>query len=245
MVTTLGTKVIFRPRLITDGVDTSWSPGVWGLNTIADQIGQVQNAPARRAAILWDHTAFSDDFAPESLEVWVSLVDWAIGIDDPAKRADAQIGFYGGYLEESVEIVKDSLGERWVYRTAISPNCSPPKRWMPTASTRSSIPVLWCPPVSQISQSRSSRSVHPTTTILPSPVSVQALTFDDAITLEVPEAYRDHPGVGGLGADGTIEWTVQGPTTLQGIGKTHNGGKAIALVQDPTTEELVPADFRH
>ena len=71
----------------------------------------------------------------------------------------------------------------------------------------------------------------------------QAVTFDDNVTLQVPNAFRDHPALGGLGADGTIPWTVQGPTTLQGIGKTHNGGKAIALVEDPTTEALVPAIF--
>ncbi len=239
----IGDESYFPPTPSEGGVDTSWSPGVWGLNTIADQIGLVQNAPARRAAILWDHTAFSDDFArePRDVDLVNRLGDWHYR---SRARADKRIGFWGGYLEESVDLVRESLvGAGYTDGNIVellAPEDIDPDNPELDLVIHSSALVstefsgLKVPVISF------SASDHDDSGIAG---IGQATTFDDAISLQVPTEFRDHPALGAAGADGTIEWTVQGPTTLQGIGKTHNGGKAIALVEDPTTESLVPAIF--
>ena len=218
-----------------------WSPGIWGLNTIGDQIGLQSTAPARRAAIQWDHQVFADVFADEAYATWVPLVDWAAGVTDPAARADQAIGFFGGFLEESVEAVKDALvgagySDDNMLELFAAEEVVPEDVDTLIHSSVQSSTLFSAVEVPVISFSQGD---HDDAAIAGIGTTKDYL---DGIDLEIPEEHRDHPALGGLGKDGTIPWTTEA-AALQGIGKTHNGGKAIAVSEDPVTGALTPAIF--
>jgi hypothetical protein len=218
--------------------DTGWAPGIWGLNTTGPQIGLVQSAPARRAAILWDHTPLADDFTEESLDVWVSLVDWSVG--SGTERKDAKVGFFPGYFPESVEIVKDKLVAEGYTEANIEevptiddvPNdldvLIHSSEMVSTTFARLDVPLI-----------SFSGSDHDDSAI----VGIGPVwQFADAVTLEVTQEFRNHPALGNSAADGVIEWTNTG-VQLQGLGITHEGGQALALVDRPDIEEQGAAIF--
>ncbi len=218
-----------------------WSPGIWGLNTIGEQIGLQQDAPARRAAIQWDHAAFADDFTDEAYATWVSLVDWGAGVTDPAARKDVRVGFYGGYLEESVEAIKDTLvGSGYAdgkMLEIIDPTEVAPENMEvlihSSALTSTLFSGVEVPVISFDAPTHDDAAI--------AGIGV-ATSYVDPVVLEIPVEHRSHPALGGNGADGMIPWSTRG-VTLQGIGKTHNGGKAIALAEDPVTGALGAAIF--
>ena len=219
-----------------------WAPGIWGLNSAGDPIGLAQAAPAKRAAILWDHEAFEDDFTADSLETWVGLVDWATGVADAGARATERVAFYGGYLEESVGIVKDAL-EGAGYADANLTEVFDPLEISPddfdvvihssvlasTAFSNLAVPLI-----------SFSASDHDDSAI--AGIGQRILT-DGEVVLEIPEEFRNHPALGGKGVNGTIDWTSSDLVNLQGIGKTHAGGKAIAFWENPATGDPSPAIF--
>ncbi|MDG2382982.1 MAG: PEP-CTERM sorting domain-containing protein [Pirellulaceae bacterium] len=206
-------------------------PGVFGLNFDADQIGLQQNAPAKRAAILWSHDMFPEDPAPESLEVWLSLVEWAV-----ENKPAAKVGFFPGYEFADGSLIIAELLEASGYELEevidpadVSDDFDVVIHTSEAASTAfSELPV---PLISF------SGSDHDDTAIAGIGSAVE---FLDPVVLTVPTEHEGHPVLGGK--TGEIPWTTEF-TTLQTIGKLHNGGKAIGITEDPDTGEDTAALF--
>lgn len=206
-------------------------PGIWGLNFDAEQIGLQQNAPARRAAILWNHEMFPEVPAPESLEVWVSLTEWAVD-----NKEGAKIGFFPGYeFTEGSLIVAEALENAgYNLEEVLDPADVPTDLDVLIHSSESASTAfaeLKTPIISY------SSSDHDDTAIAG---IGSAHDFLDPVELMVPVEHEGHPALGGK--TGMIPWTAE-EATLRGIGKLHNGGKAIAFAEDPLTGDDTPAIF--
>lgn len=199
--------------------ENGWSPGIWGLNTLGPQIGLASNAPANRAAVLWNHdpVVLGDDFTSEALDVWVSLADWSMGVTTPANRASKKISFFPGYSAyEAVDVVRNKLVQAGYTGANISEAGADPLAIDPSQtdlviySSEQAGAVFVSLPVPLITFSAPD---HDDNAI----VGLGAtLNFNDSVTLSVPQAYQNHPAL---------------------------GGKAIAQVEDPNTGELAPAIF--
>lgn len=211
--------------------------GIWGHNfdAPADEIGLVQTAPAKRAAILWSHedpvADFDELISPESLEVWLSLVQWATD-----EKANAKIGVFPGTLSSGAEVVSTMLtGAGYTIEEIL----------VPEDVEGSDIDLLI----------HSSETGSPSFTSVPMPVISfsgsdhddlavagigSAVDFFDPVEIEVTAAGVGHPALGGK--EGTIPWTTDA-AQLQTIGKAHPGGTALATVvfEDPNTGDDVEA----
>lgn len=211
-------------------------PGIWGLNTDAEQIGLQQNAPAKRAAILWNHDDLNgESFTPEALEVWSSLTAWAV--DD---KANAKVGFFPSTFPAGSAVVADLLeSEGYQVEEIFAVEDIPDadldlfihsSEMASTALSEVAVPII-----------SYSASDHDDTAIAGIGPNID---FFEEVVVNVPAAAEGHPALGGK--TGAIPWTTD-PVQLQGIGKSHNGGTVLATVvyEDPTTFEEIegPALF--
>lgn len=225
--------------------ENGWSPAIWGLNNLGPQIGLASNAPANRAAILWNHdpAVLADDFTSEALDVWVSLADWSMGVNAPANRSGKRIAFFPGYSAyETVDAIRSKLVQAGYNGANITEVGADPLAIDPSQtdlviySSEQAGAVFVSLPVPLITFSAPD---HDDNAIVGLGTT---LNFTDPVQLSVPQAYQNHPALGGKGTDGQLLWTNTG-VALQGLGIPHNGGKAIAQVEDPNTGELAPAIF--
>ncbi|MCA9215312.1 MAG: hypothetical protein KDB27_19740 [Planctomycetales bacterium] len=210
-------------------------PGMWGLNVDAEQIGLQQNAPAKRAAILWHHDDLAGDaFTPESLEVWTSLVSWAVD-----GKAGATIGIFPSVFPTGTAVVADAL-EAAGYKVEEIPAVEDITEDLDLFihSSELASTALSEVPVPIIAYSGGDHDDTAIAGIGPE------ITFFDEVSVEVPTSANGHPALGGK--TGTIPWTSEG-VPLYAIGKPHNGGTVLATVvyEDPTTLEEIegPALF--
>ncbi len=233
---------IDTPEYVEQTPENGWSPGIWGLNTQGSQIGLAANAPAKRAAILWNHESSitGDTFTSESLDVWLSLTDWSLGITNPADRASKRIAIVPSYATEAVAAVQQRLVQGGYSASKITEQAdylsiSPSNTDLAIFSSETSVtlPGLAVPIISFRSETHDDNAIAGIGA---------ALDFPDAVDLAVPVAQRNHPALGTSGADGVIRWTT-GPARLEGIGITHNGGKTLAEVENPVTGDRSPALF--
>jgi len=231
-----------EPEYVEQTPENGWSPGIWGLNTQGSQIGLAANAPAKRAAILWNHegSLTADTFTSESLDVWLSLTDWSLGITNPADRASKRIAIVPGAATEAVAAVQQRLVAGGYSASKIIEqsdylSIAPSNTDLAIFSSETSVtlPGLAVPIISFRSETHDDNAIAGIGAVL---------DFQDALDLSVPQAVRNHPALGPNGTDGVLRWTT-GPARLEGIGITHNGGKTLAQVEDPMTGELAPALF--
>ncbi len=218
-------------ELFDDGFEFTGDsgPGMWGLNVDADQIGLQQNAPARRAAILWNHEdpvePMEDIISKESLEVWSSLVKWAVG-----GKENATVGVFPTTFPVGVEVVTDVLEtEGYSIVEVLAPEEAVPEEMdvlihsseqASTAFAELAIPII-----------SFESSTHDDTAIAG---IGQAIDFFEPIELNVNPDAAGHEALGGKA--GTIPWTSE-PAQMHNMGKTHNGGTVLATVvyEDPVT----------
>lgn len=215
---------------------TTAGPGVWAHSFDATQIGLVQVAPEKRAAILWDQNADFNDLSNEALEVMVSTVSWAIDSKDGAR-----IGFFPGFQNVPGSLFLSQLLQSEDHDVFEIPTLAD----LPDAD---SIDLLIhtneVTPVPEIAFIDYAVPViafdalnHDDTAILGIGA---ALDFPDAFSVNIVEENEDHPAL--AGKTGTIPWGLRG-VSLQGLGKPQPGGKTLVTVVNPTTGAEQPALF--
>jgi hypothetical protein len=224
-------QIVDRGYEITDA-----GPGIWGHNFDAEQIGLGSSAPARRASILWGPQVLEDQIAPESLEVWASLVNWAVG-----GKANAKIGFFPGkdwtegdflvsdMLESMGHSVEDIIDASDLPAATELDLVIHTNEGTPTPSD-----AFVNYPVPLISYNAGFHDDNAIAGIGP------VLDFLDSVSIKTVAENESHPALGGKSGD--IPWATE-PVQMGGIGKIHSGGKLLATVEDPTTGEDLPALF--
>jgi hypothetical protein len=241
-------QLIYRETFNDDGDGTRYQifdrgyeltdagPGIWGHNFDGDVIGLGSNAPARRASILWGPLVLEDQIAPESLEVWGSLVDWAMG-----GKANATIGFYPGadwtegdflvsdFLESMGHTVEDIIDAADLPPTTELDLVIHTNEGTPTPSDAF---VNYAVPL--ISYNAAFHDDNAIAGIGPT------LDFLDNVTISTVAENEGHAALGGKTGD--IPWTTE-PVQMGGIGKIHAGGQMLATVEDPVSGEDIPALF--
>jgi hypothetical protein len=163
------------------------------------------------------------------LEVWSSLVKWAVD-----GKENATVGVFPSTFPLGVEVVTDALeSEGYNILEVLGPEEVVPEdmdvlihssEQASTAFAETEVPII-----------SFEASTHDDTAIAG---IGQAIDFFDPIEINVNPAAADHPALGGKA--GTIPWTSE-PAQLRNIGKTHNGGTVLATVvfEDPTTGDDV------
>jgi hypothetical protein len=181
-------------ELFDDGFEFTGDsgPGMWGLNTGAEQIGLQQNAPAKRAAILWNHedpvSPMDEVVSPESLEVWSSLVKWAVD-----GKENATVGFFPSTFPLGAEVVATALeGEGYSIVEVLGPEEAVPEEMdllihsselASTAFAETEVPII-----------SFEASTHDDTAIAGIGA---AIDFFDSVEINVNPDAVGHPALGG------------------------------------------------
>ena len=241
-------QLIYHEGFETDGDGTRYTivdrgfaitaegPGVWGHSFDATELGLVGNAPAKRAAILWDQNADFNNLSQDALELMVSLTSWAIDNKD-----GAQIGFFPGFQNAPGSLFLSQLLQSQDHDVfeiptvadlpdpdaidlLIHTNEAAPDP--PTAFSNYAVPFIGF-----------NAGNHDDTAT----VGIgAALDFPGPFSVNIVEENADHPAL--AGKSGTIPWGIEA-VQLQGVGKPHPGGKVLATVENPTTGAEDPALF--
>jgi len=204
-------------------------PGIWGRRSDGDAVGLTQAAPAKRAAILWNHDDLSGDiYTTDALDVWASLASWAVD-----GKASAKIGFFPSIFPLGSEVVADRLkADGHDVSEVFDPLDIPADLDLlihSSETTETGFSALELPIISY------SATDHDDTAIAG---LGQAIDFFEEVSVNVLASANGHPALGGK--TGSIPWTTDA-TSLQNIGKTHAGGTVLATVvyEDPVTFEEV------
>jgi hypothetical protein len=235
-------QLILRETFETDGDGTRYNfvgkgfeihaggPAVWGRDSDATRLGLATEAPKRRAAILWDSTAFTGDFTDDAIMVFDSVINWATN-----NKANARVGLFPGPVGQGAVDIRDRLVAAGHTVTDIPDFASLPTADQldllihsdegapdpATAFANYAVPVI-----------AFNAGNHDDTAITRiGPV----LTYVDPVSINVVAANAGHPALGGK--TGTINWTNLG-VRLQGLGSEHSGGKVLARVTDPTNPSV-------
>jgi hypothetical protein len=214
---------------------TAEGPGMWEHNFLVDQIGLVGSAPAKRAAILFNHAVmFADDFTPEAYQLWTNLANWAM--DD---KQNATIGFFPGYGSAnaafgSVFELSEMFTEQGHNVIEIPDVASLP----PAAELDLLIHTSEASPVPPPAFSNYDvpgiffRSENHDDTLL-SQIGAVYMFPDPDLSLDVVAANADHPVLEGL--PNPVPWTGPFATniSLEGMGKPPSGGKVLLTFEDP------------
>jgi hypothetical protein len=211
-------------------------PAMWGHSFDATQIGTVQSAPEKRAAILWDQNADFNNLSQGALEVMVSLTSWAIENKDGAR-----IGFFPGFQNApGSSFLRDLLvsQDHDVFEIPDAANLPDPAEIDLLIHTNEAAPV---PPVAfaayPVPVIAFDAANHDDTAI----VGIgAALDFPGPFSVNIVEENADHPALSGK--RGAVPWGISA-VQLQGLGKPQPGGKILATVENPTTGAEDPALF--
>ena len=221
-------------ELFDDGWEDSGDsgPATWGLNVDAERIGLLQAAPAKRAAILWSHAALEDDFTQDALDVFVATVGWAAD-----GKANAKVGFMPDYEFAEGSLVAANALEAAGYQleAIFDPLDADPNEIDVLIHSSEQASTAFANYAGAIVSY--SAGDHDDTAIAG---IGETHDFLDPVVVDVPPAVAGHPALGGK--EGSFDWTT-GATQLEGIGKLHNGGTALAFTEHPITGDPTPALF--
>ena len=243
-----GTRyTVTDPGFVADTGDAG--PAVWGLTAFTDDftapfsvegggvLGLAQNAPAKRAAILWDVALTEDDVDFDSWPVWLGLMNWMTDGKEnatvgffPAHDPNTLIPTLVGSLGYSIVDIEDTsnLPPATDLDLVIQTNAGNPAT--PTDFTDYEVPLI-----------AFNAPNHDDTAITG---IGDVLDYTEPTTLAITDP--THPVLTSpdfpLSSDTEIRWSSI-PTTLEGLGKPHGGGTVLATIESPLTGDTIPALF--
>jgi hypothetical protein len=208
-------------------------PAMWEHSFNVDRVGLTASAPARRAGILWSHDEDPSTWSDQAMQVWDSLIAWAMD-----GKAGANIGIFQSTVPFSNEALADrfrasghTITEVFAAEDIAGANIdllihtNEAAPTPPTAFSDLSIPVI-----------AFQAGNHDDTLIAK---IGESLNFFDSVQANVVSANQGHPVLGGL--TGSFPWTLDAAFgTLETMGAPAPGAKTLFTVEHPVTGEQIP-----
>ncbi len=227
-----GSRYVIGGRgLVADGPD---GMAVWDHSFDSGDFAQPAAAPAKRAAMLFEHDVNAELWTDESLTILDNLVDWALDGKEGARIYFLPLGFGDSSfllfdrLQTRGHTVSDlELGAPIPNDADLVLNTSEERPNPLSLFVGAEVPLI----------SFNARG-HDSALVVTRGASTR---FQYAISVNVVEENASHPILGGL--SGTVDWTTEAPSSsVRGLGpRFAPGGKLLATYEDPESGEALPA----